>query len=81
MGRKGEDLMRSEFKVVIDGVKLSQAQTQQLNQAVQRALVREMADISFNGKPDLAIRINPEWLGIWVKKLDKRAMGDFETHR
>lgn len=54
----------TEFKVQLDGIALSTAQTQRVNQAVQRAVLSEIGNIAPKG--GLRWRFPREWLGIWI---------------
>jgi hypothetical protein len=65
--------VQHEFKVVIEGVALSQEMVERINQAVQKVVLTEIANIDLRG--DLAMRIpsaligNGGTKGIWIRAL------------
>ena len=64
---------RHEFKVVIEGISLSPEIVERLNEAVQKVVLKEIANIDLHG--NLALRIpsamigNGGTQGIWVRAL------------
>jgi hypothetical protein len=55
----------AEFKVVIDGVRLTEAKTKAINAAIQSAVIPHLADLG--GKaPVVAIPDNIRWRGIYA---------------
>lgn len=53
-----------EFRVVLNGVELSDAQRESLNNAIQQATLRAVADFDFGGDRTAAlIPINPDKIG------------------
>jgi hypothetical protein len=55
----------TNFIVAIDGVALSVAQTKQINAAVQKAALSELATLGIRGT-GLGTHFPREWLGIWI---------------
>lgn len=57
----------ADFIVKLDGIKLDTAAQKKMNDAVQAAVLRVIAEIDV--APTYAVRIPrpPEWLGIWIR--------------
>ena len=57
----------ADFIVKLDGIKLDTAAEKRMNDAVQAAVLRVIAEIDV--APTYAVRIPrpPEWLGIWIR--------------
>ena len=71
------------FKVQLDGVELTKAQTAGLQKAISSAATSYIAK-NFRAVPKDSIwgMRNPEWLGIWMrnfKNLDALKKGGFKT--
>ncbi len=60
-----------KFNVVLDGIELSKAQQANLNKEIQALVTSYVAKVGNDtliiGKKDM-LKINPEWLGIWLRK-------------
>lgn len=57
----------TQLRVELDGIALTAAQSQRLNQAVQKAVVAELALIVPKG--GVRWRFPREWLGIWIGRI------------
>lgn len=62
---------RSEFRFVVDGVDLSDAQKVGIAQAIQKAGLAALGDVQARLSRPLTVghinpTLRPEWLGIWV---------------
>jgi hypothetical protein len=57
----------AEFIVKLDGIKLDTAAEKKMNNEVQAAVLRVLAEIDV--APTYGVRIprRPEWLGIWIR--------------
>ncbi|MFH0522186.1 hypothetical protein ACHBTE_34135 [Streptomyces sp. M41] len=67
MAREG----KHEFRVVLDGIELSDQQRNQISLAVQKAALEALAKVNPRSPGPLIVghthpRLRPEWLGIWV---------------
>lgn len=61
-----------EFRVVIEGIELSDEHVQRLNRAMQSAALQELAKLPI--EVDFGVRIpRKEWLGIWIGPLSQIA--------
>lgn len=56
----------TEFRVAFEGVPLSREQTARINQAVQRAVLAELAGLKL--ATGFRTRFPREWLGIWIDR-------------
>jgi len=57
-----------DFTVSLSGVRLTAAQKTNLNRAIQKAALAELANFRFG--PNIGVHIpNKEWLGIWIGPL------------
>ncbi|WP_337044664.1 hypothetical protein [Emticicia sp. 17c] len=67
----------TKFNVVLENIELSKEQQQALQKDLNAVVAKHIAGIDHTavlGKKDM-LRINPEWLGIWLRRFkDTRAM-------
>ena len=61
----------TQFRVVLEGVKLPKAATDRINKAIQQTVASELAALDLN-KGDQLYHINPEWLGFILRQLNAR---------
>lgn len=73
----------AEFHVVIEGLKLSEAQSQQINDSIQKVVLSHLADHNFTlgSKPKglVAFRPNPDWLGLVARIIDQKELGQMPS--
>ncbi|GAB3524009.1 hypothetical protein [Emticicia fontis] len=67
----------TKFNVVLENIELSKEQTSALQKEINAVVSKHVAAIDHSaaiGKKDM-LRINPEWLGIWLRRFkDFRAI-------
>ncbi len=68
---------RQTFVVAIEGVELSAAQTKQVNGAIQKAALAELATFGVKGT-GLGWHFPREWLGIWIGPIRGYSRGAIE---
>ena len=59
----------AEFRVELDGLELSEDQTQRISSGVQRLVLQELSGLDYKGDEAYAFIRDPEWLGIWLRQL------------
>jgi hypothetical protein len=68
----------AEFHVVIEGLKLTAAEDQALNDAIQKVVLEHLADhdITKGSKPGglVAFRPHPDWRGLVAKVVTQREL-------
>ncbi|WP_372727120.1 hypothetical protein [Nocardioides sp.] len=62
---------RADFRFVVDGVELSNAQRAKIGSAIQRAGLQALTDAKVEMESPVLfgqnhLKLNPEWYGIWV---------------
>jgi hypothetical protein len=70
----------AEFKVVIDGVDLSEEKRRAINGAIQSAVLPHLADIHTAERPVAMIPDQRLWRGFWIGPIDIGADAQFEQH-
>jgi hypothetical protein len=68
----------AEFRVVVDGVELSDDLRKEINASIQRAVLPYLADLGIDGdRPVVAIPDRRKWRGIWLGLIE-REIPEFE---
>lgn len=59
---------KTEFKVRLDNIELSKAATTALEKEINAVVTRHIAKVGQKSIIGSKLKIDPEWLGIWLKK-------------
>ena len=74
------------FQVNLENIELSKAQTTRIEKEIQAVVAKHLANVVTAEDPiGVKLKINPEWLGIWLKKfknpLDLKGNLDFKKFK
>ena len=67
-------MAKVSFQVNLENIELSKAQTTRIEKEIQAVVAKHLANVVTADDPiGVKLKINPEWLGIWLKKFKNPA--------
>ncbi|OYU65365.1 MAG: hypothetical protein CFE22_14310 [Cytophagaceae bacterium BCCC1] len=67
-------MKNQKLEIVLEGFDLSESQLKGLEKEVNGLVAKHLVNAQVSKSIGTKLRINPEWLGIWLKKFKNEAL-------